>query len=373
MFNIQKLQATIRIYFPGFAVISAITKWKEDPKIETACTDGREIRYSPKFMAGLTEKEQTFVGLHEILHIVRKHMLSRGHRDHRIWNQATDYYINALLKKTVSRAKMPETALYNRKFEDWSEFEIYDYLVQNPKEQKSDTPGIGDVEDAEGDPSELHRQGTEIDKAIQTAAVLERMAGHGDAAGIFETIAGEARKPTIDWRTVLRRWMTTLFPTMRTWRNLDRRMWAAGVTYPGPEKTGTQELVFAVDCSGSVPRQIAVDTLAETVNAKCQCDISRMHILYFTSRVDAHDIFDSSHDAKIRDDIPSGGTSLPAVVEYIREHIPTAKGLICLTDGDCGYYPSDCPVPVVWGMLERHAKIYPPPFGDLLIVPEDLK
>ena len=68
-----------------------------DEEIETACTDGERIVFSPKFLAELSDSELDFVMQHEILHVVLQHCLRSGERDPETYNVACDIVVNSII------------------------------------------------------------------------------------------------------------------------------------------------------------------------------------------------------------------------------------------------------------------------------------
>src|SRR5258708_32866659 len=66
-------------------------------QIETACTNGKEILYSPAFISGLNLREVAGLLAHEVLHVANFHHTRRGRRAPKRWNHACDYAINPIL------------------------------------------------------------------------------------------------------------------------------------------------------------------------------------------------------------------------------------------------------------------------------------
>ena len=68
---------------------------------------------NPEWSNTLTEEELDFVRCHEGMHRVLRHHLRMNDRDSELWNIATDYAINSILKK--SGMTMPKDGLYDAK------------------------------------------------------------------------------------------------------------------------------------------------------------------------------------------------------------------------------------------------------------------
>src|SRR6516225_10741132 len=88
--------AAARVFFTQL-----VTKheYEEAPKwmgVDTACTNGKIVRYSPDFIVGLTHAELVGVLAHEALHAGLGHQARRGSREPVLWNFAADLEINPL-------------------------------------------------------------------------------------------------------------------------------------------------------------------------------------------------------------------------------------------------------------------------------------
>ena len=72
-------------------------------KYKTMATNGVDLIFDPDFVRNQTERQDgnlrsvRFVIMHELLHAIFDHSGSRGMKDPNLWNQATDYAINAIL------------------------------------------------------------------------------------------------------------------------------------------------------------------------------------------------------------------------------------------------------------------------------------
>ena len=101
----KALQAIIRartqmiVREPFFGTLALQLRLAETDRIPTAGVDGVCLYYNAKFVLSLSEEELIGVVAHEVMHCVYLHFSRRGHRDHRKFNIAGDFRINADLKK----------------------------------------------------------------------------------------------------------------------------------------------------------------------------------------------------------------------------------------------------------------------------------
>lgn len=66
-----------------------------DEQLETAATDGVRIFFGPAFLDTISDSELEFVLLHEVLHVVLRHMSRAKHFDHFLFNIASDIVVNS--------------------------------------------------------------------------------------------------------------------------------------------------------------------------------------------------------------------------------------------------------------------------------------
>jgi len=86
--------------YPFFGGLLSRLIIRENRGIDTMCTDGISIHYSPKFVHDHTGDEIMWVIAHEVLHCALLHFLRMPGKDSKtvaIWNYATDYALNQML------------------------------------------------------------------------------------------------------------------------------------------------------------------------------------------------------------------------------------------------------------------------------------
>lgn len=393
--NLERLRVQVRMNFPWYGVLANLLDWQIDDSVGTACTNGRYIKFAEPFMHSLTEKEQLFVVLHELTHIALKHHLRRGNREHGRFNIAADHRINLQLKRTHG-IKMPACGCADPQYIGLTEYEIYEQLGQQPKDEPEQSPsgaagddqdeqsesdesegesgipdesdasptGMGDVVDGDDGSltaTELKELEQAVDQAVQLADQLATMAGKGDS-GLSE-IARSAREPRINWRQPLRRFITNEFPSFRSWRKPDRRWLAAGVVWPGVENQNQAELVFAVDCSDSMSREMVARLSQEVESAFLQVDLATVHIIYFSNEVHVHETYRRGQRFQEARRFPTGGTCFNSLFQYIGERCPNAKAAIVMTDG-YDEFPAMPKIKTLWAMTTGIV----PPFGEIVKV-----
>ena len=95
--DIRYIRGKVLRKFPLLGVTMASLETYPNSRIKTACTDGKNIYYSPKFFAKLSDEEKVFVYAHEVMHVAFEHLPRQENKDLELWNIATDAVINQML------------------------------------------------------------------------------------------------------------------------------------------------------------------------------------------------------------------------------------------------------------------------------------
>jgi len=366
--------------------------------IPTACTNGRDEKYGRKFVAMLKEPELNFVVLHENLHKAYRHLTTwrKLHdENHRLANAACDYVINLKLKDLDPRERiiaMPRWAdgilkgkpmgLIDEKYRGLNAKQVFDLLKE---EEKSGGSGKGEGEgngsgEGEGGTGTSQGQGQggfddhdwdgakemteeekkvlerEIDQAIRQGVMAHQKIA-GTNGGDLDRDLLELLEPKVDWREMLRDFVKATCSAKDTssWRRVNRRFLSMGTYMPSliGEKVG--HLVIAVDTSGSVGQEELSGFLTEVRGIAEEVKPSQVDLIYWDSRVAAHEEYTESDVSNIINSTKprgGGGTSPSCVSEYLKEKRIEPECIIVLTDGYVGNdWGRDWTAPVLWAIL----------------------
>lgn len=96
---IMKATNNLKLLSPYYYVLfSTISKQPcTDDFCHTMCVSESKMYYNVGFVSSLTVGELTFVLMHEVLHIAMMHVARCNKRNPKLWNVATDLYINELI------------------------------------------------------------------------------------------------------------------------------------------------------------------------------------------------------------------------------------------------------------------------------------
>ena len=225
--------------------------------IPTACTDGVNEIYGREFTDSLTDAQLRFVVLHENYHKLYRHLITWRHlydEDPQLANIACDYVINLKIyddNKQDNFATMPAMACFDEQYRDMDTAYVYNLLKkkyrQPPPDGQQPNSGSGngqptqggslpqnfDDHDWEGAESMSEQDKRElakdIDEAIRQGALIAGKMGSGGDRDLEELL-----KPQIDWREVLREFITSTCAgsDYSTWQRPNRRFVSVGAYMP---------------------------------------------------------------------------------------------------------------------------------------------
>lgn len=143
--ELEQIKLGVLRKFPLLGATMSNLKFIATDQIETACTDGKVVYYSPKFLENLDFAQKVFVFSHEIMHVAFDHILRSKGKKPKLWNIATDAVINQMLlnEKLPALENMINMAeAINKSAEEMYEKLLKEY-EENKKKQKENQNGDG--------------------------------------------------------------------------------------------------------------------------------------------------------------------------------------------------------------------------------------
>ena len=235
------------------------------------------------------------------------------------------------------------------------------------KDARSDAPpshdpsGTGEVMDADaragddGDPAEapvdITAEEQAWDEAMHQALNIAR--AEGKVPGQVEETIRNAHASTLDWRTLLRRFMTDTASRDYSWSVPNRRFIDGGLYLPSIRSEGIDAIAVIVDTSGSLPADTLADFWSELREVAAEIRPETVIVL----QVDAA-VRDAAEYAP--DDLPDeiaikgrGGTDFRPGFAWLDEQGIEPGVCLYFTDMECSDYPETEPgFPVLfcnWG------------------------
>ena len=397
---------------PFFGSLALRLPLRTDPSRETLASDGHEIRYSPRWVAGTDAHVIETAMARVVMACALKHHTRRGERDPERWQLASQLVTHALIRDAGFTLPPDAEALDGVSVE-----EAYDRLPE-PREDESggdgdpppaggamgasaaaqpsragddddsgapedsggqgqdgpgddsrdvdgmsdapashDPSGTGEIMDAgarsDGDageaesPVDITAEEQAWDEAMHQAMNLAR--AEGKLPGGVEETVRNAHASTLDWRTLLRRYMTGAARRDYSWSFPNRRFIDGGLYLPSIRSEGIDAIAVIIDTSGSLPARTLADFWAEVREVATEIQPESVHIL----QVDAA-LQDAAEYAAC--DLPDeivikgrGGTDFRPGFAWLDEQGIQPSVCLYLTDMLCSSYPDAEPAfPVLW-------------------------
>lgn len=349
--------------FAGYSGVLACGKVKFDENIPTACTNGWDVTYNPKFVEEHmpTDPELRFLVLHEATHKAFRHLhvWNDIHREnHQLANIAADLFVNLALvdaDKGEGFVKMPKLGIQpDPQYRGMSVGQIYQKLKDNPPSGGENGMDEHDWEDARDGESaeEAQKRADEIQRALRQGEMLrKKLAGKG--AGSEDGIFGDILAPKVDWKKALRDFIqeTCAGRDEATWRRPNRRYLSQDIYMPSMQGVTLNELVIGFDTSGSV---FGGDEMTRFVSELKviieQVKPSKCHVIYWDTAVAGHQTFEDGQFAvqnlKVKG---GGGTDGSVLFDYLREKNLNPQAIVQFTDGYVGSW-GNTDIPTLWAI-----------------------
>ena len=398
---------------PFFGSLVLRLPLRPDPTRETLATDGHEIRYSPEWIAETEAHLIETAMARVVMACALKHHARRGERDPERWQMASQLVTHALIRdagftlppdaeawddlsveQAYDRLPTPEdgdsgddgdaspgAANSNDGGEDRNQDggggdpddedgdgQSRDGSGQGEDGREDDGPsdappshdpaGTGEVldagaRDAEGDdesgqtPVDVPAEEQAWDEAMHQALNIAK--AEGKVPGRVEETVKGAHAGTLDWRTLLRRYMTDAANSDYSWSLPNRRFIDSGLYLPSIRSEGMETIAVIVDTSGSLPAATLAAFWAELREVAAEIKPESVVVL----QVDAA-LQDAAEHAP--DDLPDeialkgrGGTDFRPGFEWLDEHGIQPAVCLYFTDMECSRYPEAEPrFPVIF-------------------------
>jgi predicted metal-dependent peptidase len=380
--------------------------------VPTAYTDGVNKKYGRKFLESiLSESKVRGLILHENLHVALKQVVfgrAMFLENRKMANLAADFVVNDIIVNidgtiagTSERlVELPDGAIYDPMFHDWSMREVYNYLKKHAKKgggggqggkgQGNPPPSGGtqsnDDDDMDGDTVTVNGKtydisqadehdfiGREvsaeeakeilddIDKALREGGMLA-----GRMGAKIPRVISDLLEPKVDWRDALREFVSssTKGNDEFTWRRMNKRQMANDIYLPSVMNESIGEIIVAIDTSGSIGGAEITEFATELVSICEVCQPEVVRVLWWDTEVHGEQVFKDNYSdiAKMLKPLGGGGTKVSCVSEYVNKHKLTAECCIVFTDG---YVEHDIKwnisSPTLWMVTQRRDFI--PPVG----------
>ena len=329
----------------------------------TAATDGKYFYYNKHFVAALSDAETVFLMGHEVLHCVYDHMDAnrRGDRHPVLWNVANDYVINGdLIDARVGEEIKLVQICHDWKYRGKISEEVYDDLYEQAKEdgrimemdsfdvhldrEEGDDAGSGSAskgntdgeEEGEGPAKYTAEEKEQIKQEFQNAVMQSaKAAGAGNLPGGVKKMLDKLLNPQLDWRELLAMQIQSVIKSDYTWMNPSRKGLNEGFYLPGLDRETTIDIALALDMSGSIGDDMAIDFLSEVKGIMDQYTDFKIHLFCFDTAVHNPKVFTETDmgDFMEYELAGGGGTDFDCCFDYMKEEGIQPKKFVMFTDG----------------------------------------
>ena len=351
-------------------VVSMVDIIDGEPKVPTAMTNGRDEWYCREFCESLNDAELRFLILHENYHKLYKHMITWQHlykEDGDRANKSADYVINVKLVDDNKDGFATMTGqltkgCFDEKYRGWDTARVYKSLPSTPEGEGGNGGDGFDVHDWDGakelttqEKNELTR---DIDEAIRQGALVAGKVGNGADRELTELL-----KPQIDWRKVLRDFVTDTCKgnDFSTWQRPNRRFIASDIYMPTGITERVEGIVVGGDMSGSIGQHEQAVILTEVSSITDTVKPSWLRMLYWDTEVvgdEKYEMHELDNFVQSTKPVGGGGTDPSCVPEYLTTHKITPQCVIMITDGYVGSW-GKWSHPVLWVIIDND-NAYPP-------------
>ena len=353
-----------------------------DQRVQTACTDGQSIFFDIDFLSSLSPEETNFVFSHEVFHVLMAHFLrSEGYPDREKLNIAQDLEINQMLKQEVDEnghlgLTVPVHALLPEKFglpEGLSAEQYYELLDQKNPPQKvkmllaggsgNGNPLSGNFDRHLDNTDNVHQEEkkddvadkygkvgfdpdfnpeckpSNADKARESAIAASQICEQrmkGNLPAHLKKFINKLMSPEVNWREVLRDFVTRSIGDKANWNKPNRRFAYSG-TYLPSHQGEKINLGVIIDTSGStagdIPKFLGeLNSLVQTFGNYT------LNLLQIDTEVQSCETYDDDNPLDLENTKfevnGGGGTIMKPAFDYLKEHDELeCDSLVLLTDG----------------------------------------
>lgn len=317
---------------------------------ETGATDGVHLFYNPKWFEKLTDMERIGFLAHEVMHVVFLHITRRDNRHATKWNVACDYAINNYL--VAEGFILPKGGLVDAQYNDMTAEAVYSMLPEPDKGWDNvsvDFGKCGGVMDHPGTDGTAGKAGAiEAGLTVAIHQAAEAAKAQGKLSANLESIVSDVTDPKVDWKQVLARFLRANNKSDFTWVRPNRRFIGSGLYLPSLHNPCLEEIVIAVDTSGSVSEEELTQFTTETSYILHELAPERVQFLQCDAEINEATEY-------TRESLPlkvsykgRGGTRFSPVIDYVNEHHPNTAALVYLTDLGSDDFGDKPQYPVLW-------------------------
>ena len=345
----------------------------EKKEIPTACTDGKNIYYNPKFFKKLTEGQRNYILMHEIFHVILMHPYRGKGKNPRIWNIACDMVVNCMCDRMESYFKWlikipyerPADGIFSYVMDTEIVENIYSKLLKEYEKNNGASKFVINLYRAIIDGRYKYNIEVEIDinkcddliitldedgetfikEIIKEAAIKAR--GTEGSYFVPEQVYELTISKKIKWQKLLKDMLQTDVGEDVSYTTPERKYIHMELILPGhgPTEDKLEEIWAFVDSSGSVSKDEMSQFLTQLYRIANEFGCITNICYWDTEVTDTYLKIRTEKDILKCTPKHSGGTDINCVYNWIRDNKVKPDVMIILTDGYFGKLETDAYLP----------------------------
>ncbi|PLY10673.1 MAG: hypothetical protein C0626_03275 [Arcobacter sp.] len=363
---LTKAKSQLTSKYPYFGMLASRLKHESNDEVRFYASNGVVFKYNPEFIEKCSIDELIFILTNCVMHHILSHSQRKLKRKGFLWQLATDYAINNLLKK--NGLKIPKGANFNSDFKNMYAEEIYEVLKeQNNLEEISSS--FSDEQEEEKKFADINNVEEDLDEKDEAAweyadSLAKEVALRKSKTPLgLERLAKKMQLKNVDWKFELYNAINRHMRNNYAFMPPNKKHIYRGVALPSLS-SDTLSLVVAIDTSGSIQDELLGAFLDEFKSIMQSFPSIAIELIIADAKVHAHYSFQGANeiDFALKG---GGGTDYRPTFEFIEANLPMSSMLLYFTDGE-GIFPRiPPPYEVIWALSQNKNKI---PFGRALVI-----
>lgn len=361
-------------------------KYGLDAECGTAYTDGKVIRFDPKFLDELNDDELDFIMMHEILHVALQHCFRGRELEKELYNIACDIVVNSniLLSNNMdtrtitlrSDGEAMHIAPNGKEGYEYTAEEVYNMLQKNlgmnnaKLQSNGKTKNTTNIIDNHTKWQQIEKNEeleelwiSRLDEVSKTIEIRYSIINRETMPAFAQRRLKELKNAQTDWREILIDFLQEEVVDY-SFMPPDRRFDDCPFFLPdfNDKDIKPENILFMIDTSASMKDDMVTAAYSEVKGAIEQFNGKLIGMLGFFDAVVIEPVpFENEEEFEMIKAIGGGGTNFQIIFNYVKEYMTDnlPVSIIILTDGYAPF-PKESEamgIPVIW--LLNNEKVNP--------------
>ncbi|EDM49980.1 DUF2201 family putative metallopeptidase [Eubacterium ventriosum] len=361
-------------------------KYGLDAECGTAYTDGKVIRFDPKFLDELNDDELDFIMMHEILHVALQHCFRGRELEKELYNIACDIVVNSniLLSNNMdtrtitlrSDGEAMHLAPNGKEGYEYTAEEVYNMLQKNlgmnnaKLQSNGKTKNTTNIIDNHTKWQQIEKNEeleelwiSRLDEVSKTIEIRDSIINRETMPAFAQRRLKELKNAQTDWREILIDFLQEEVVDY-SFMPPDRRFDDCPFFLPdfNDKDIKPENILFMIDTSASMKDDMVTAAYSEVKGAIEQFNGKLIGMLGFFDAVVIEPVpFENEEEFEMIKAIGGGGTNFQIIFNYVKEYMTDnlPVSIIILTDGYAPF-PKESEamgIPVIW--LLNNEKVNP--------------